>query len=69
MVETKARNEMEAADVVAKAEAGAVWCQNASDHASSVGAKPWKYLLIPHEQVTEDKTLKDFLSFAKAARK
>ncbi len=69
MVETKARNEMEAADVVAKAETGAVWCQNASDHASSVGAKPWKYLLVPHEQVTEDKALKDFLSFAKSAGK
>ncbi len=68
MVETKARNEMEAADVVAKAAAGAVWCQNASDHASSVGAKPWKYLLIPHDQVTEDKTLKDFFDFAKVPR-
>jgi type III restriction enzyme len=68
MVETKARNELEAADVVAKAEAGAVWCAHASDHASSVGSKPWKYLLVPHEQVTEDKTLKDFLSFAKSAR-
>jgi type III restriction enzyme len=69
MVETKARNELEAADVVAKAEAGAVWCAHASDHAANVGAKPWKYLLVPHEQVTEDKTLKDFLSFAKAAPK
>jgi type III restriction enzyme len=69
MVETKARNELEAADVVAKAEAGAVWCAHASDHTSSVGAKPWKYLLVPHEQVTEDKTLKDFLSFAKAVPK
>jgi type III restriction enzyme len=69
MVETKARNELEAADVVAKAEAGAVWCQNASDHASGVGAKPWKYLLVPHEQVTEDKALRDFFSFAMAARK
>jgi len=68
MVETKARNELDAADVMAKAEAGAVWCAHASDHASSVGSKPWKYLLVPHEQVTEDKTLKDFLSFAKAAR-
>lgn len=28
-----------------------------------------EYLLVPHEQVTEDKTLKDFLSFAKSARK
>jgi len=63
MAETKARNEMEAADVLSKAAAGAVWCAHASDHARSVGAKPWKYLLIPHEQVTEDKSLGDFLQF------
>ncbi len=65
MVETKARNELAAADVVPKAEAGAVWCAHASDHATKVGAKPWKYILIPHDQVTEDKALKDFLSFAR----
>lgn len=68
MVETKARNELEAADVMAKAEAGAVWCAHASNHASSVGAKLWKYLLVPHEQVTEDKSLNDFLRFEKAPR-
>jgi type III restriction enzyme len=67
MVETKARNEMDATDVVAKAAAGAVWCQNASDHALAVGAKPWKYLLIPHEQVTEDKGMQDYLRFAKTS--
>jgi type III restriction enzyme len=64
MVETKARNELEAADVVAKAQAGAVWCKNASDHTRGVGAKPWKYLLIPHEQVTEDKGMQDYFRFA-----
>ena len=68
MVETKARNELEAADVVAKAEAGAVWCKHATDHANSFGAKPWHYLLISHEQVTEDKGLQDFLRFAKTPK-
>ena len=67
MVETKARNDLEAVDVLAKAEAGAVWCQNASDHALTVGAKPWKYLLIPHEQVTEDKGMQDYLRFSMGA--
>jgi type III restriction enzyme len=61
MVETKARNEMGADDVKAKAEAGALWCRHASDHAKKTGAKPWKYLLIPHDRVTEDKRLVDFL--------
>jgi type III restriction enzyme len=63
MVETKARNELEALDVRAKAEAGALWCRHASANARSVGAKPWKYLLVPHEQVTEDKRLDDYVSF------
>ena len=67
LVETKARNELQAPDVVAKAEAGAVWCKHASGHADGVGAKAWKYLLIPHEQVTEDKGLPDYLRFTKTS--
>ncbi|MDD2810441.1 DEAD/DEAH box helicase family protein [Rhodoferax sp.] len=63
MVETKARNELGAQDVIAKAEAGALWCQHATDHAKQMGAKPWKYLLVPHDQVTEDKRLMDYLVF------
>ncbi|MBE7158552.1 MAG: hypothetical protein INR62_09005 [Rhodospirillales bacterium] len=55
--ETKARNELGSAEVLAKAEAGALWCQRASQMGAS--AKPWKYLLIPHDQVTEDKRLQD----------
>jgi type III restriction enzyme len=62
--ETKARNELEADEVVAKANAAVVWCKHATDHAQKIGTKPWKYLLIPHDQVTEDKRLTDYLSFA-----
>ena len=64
MCETKARNEMAAPDVLAKAEAGALWCQQASYLNNKNGTKPWKYLLIAHDVVTEDKRLMDFLSFA-----
>jgi type III restriction enzyme len=64
MVETKARNELGNDDVMAKARAGALWCQHASNHARSTGAKPWRYLLVPHDQVTEDKRLSDYLAFA-----
>ncbi|CAN5485053.1 DEAD/DEAH box helicase family protein [soil metagenome] len=67
MVETKARNELGAADVKAKAEAGALWCRHASDHAKKTGAKPWKYLLIPHDQATEDKSMTDYLRFEQLA--
>lgn len=68
MCETKARNEMAAADVVAKAQAGALWCQHASDHARSTGAKPWKYLLVPHDAVTADKGWADYLVFEQKPR-
>ena len=65
--ETKARQDMGTDEVKAKADAGALWCRHASEHALKIGAKPWKYLLIPHDQVTEDKRLADYLSFAATA--
>lgn len=63
MCETKARNELESDEVKAKAQAGRLWCQHATDHARATGAKPWQYLLIPHDVVTVDKRLVDFLQF------
>ena len=63
MCETKARIGMGAGDVTAKAEAGALWCKHASGIALQTGAKPWRYLLIPHDVVTEDKRLADYLAF------
>ncbi len=44
----------------AKAQAGALWCKNATEHAKTTGAKPWKYLLVPHDTVTADKRLVDW---------
>ena len=57
MVETKARNEMEAADVLAKREAACKWCEQASGYAATHGGKPWKYLMIPHDVISENMTL------------
>lgn len=31
--------------------------------AATVGNKPWKYLLIPHDEITESKLLNNFLRF------
>ena len=63
MVETKARNDMESQDVQAKAGSAAIWCKNATDYAAGVGGKPWKYLLIPHDEITESKRLVDYLRY------
>jgi type III restriction enzyme len=66
MVETKACTDIDTQEVQAKANAAARWCQHASDYAGEVGTKPWKYLLLPHDEITESKRLTDFLRFAVA---
>ncbi|BAO81030.1 hypothetical protein SRAA_1176 [Serpentinimonas raichei] len=63
MVETKARADLDTQEVQAKAAAAARWCQHASDHAATVGTKPWRYLLVPHDEIAESKRLTDFLRF------
>ena len=44
-------------------EAGLVISQRWADHTASVGSKPWRYLLVPHDDVAESKRLTDFLQF------
>lgn len=63
IAETKARNDVETQEVQAKAAAAARWCVHAADYAKSVGTKPWKYLLIPHDEISESKRLSDYLRF------
>jgi len=42
---------------LAKKEVALAWCANASNHAASYGGKPWRYLLIPHDEIAENITL------------
>jgi type III restriction enzyme len=57
MLEPKMRKELEDPVVIAKKEAAIKWCANASDHAANYGGKPWRYLLIPHDEIAENITL------------
>jgi type III restriction enzyme len=57
MLEPKMRKEMEDPDVLAKKEAAINWCANASDHAATYDGKPWRYLLIPHDEIASNMTL------------
>lgn len=63
LVETKARSEVGSQEVQAKAAAASRWCQHASEYAISVGSKPWKYLLLPHDEIVESRRLSDFGRF------
>ncbi len=58
LCEPKAAREMNDAEVLAKAKAAAEWCVHATTHEKQHGgSKPWKYLLIPHDVITDNKSL------------
>lgn len=63
LAETKKRDDLKSDEVVAKAAAAVRWCKYASDHAKGVDGKPWKYILVPHDEIAESKRLADFLRF------
>jgi type III restriction enzyme len=64
MLEPKATNQMADADVLAKQEAAIKWCEQASAHAATCGGKPWKYVLIPHDQVAANMTIAGLVELA-----
>jgi len=57
MLESKAKNEMAALEVLAKRDAAVKWCEHATIHAATYDGKPWKYLLIPHDAIADNITL------------
>lgn len=57
MLESKRRDQMEDAVVVAKKDSAVRWCAHASRHSAASGGKPWKYLLISHDEIAENMTL------------
>ena len=57
MLEPKATNQMDAADVLAKKAVAVEWCRHASDYAATYNGKPWSYVLIPHDAIAENMTL------------
>ncbi len=57
MIETKARKELTDVVVQAKKDSAVAWCGHALTHAKEHGSKPWSYLLVPHDAVSENMTL------------
>lgn len=57
MLEPKASNQMTDPEVLAKRDVAVKWCRNASEHTATYGGKPWRYVLIPHDAIAENKTL------------
>ena len=57
LCEPKRASDMTDEVVQAKAQAAVTWCQYATAHAKEDGGKPWRYLLIPHDQIQTQMTL------------
>jgi len=57
LIETKKSGDLRTDEVQAKACAAVQWCEHASAYAKQHGARPWKYLLIPHDAVVVNATL------------
>jgi len=62
LVETKKEGDIDATDVQEKAKAALEYCKHASDYTTKNGGKPWKYLLIPHIEVTLSNSFNYFVS-------
>ena len=61
LIETKAANELESREVQEKTAAALRYCAYATAFTTANNGKAWKYLLIPHDQVTTTSSF-EFLS-------
>lgn len=53
LVETKRADEVHSPEVQSKAQAAVKYCNYATEYTAENGGKPWKYALIPHDQVSK----------------
>jgi type III restriction enzyme len=56
--EPKRRDEINSSEVLRKRDAAVAWCEHANKHAAEYGGKPWKYALIPDDEIRGTSTFK-----------
>jgi type III restriction enzyme len=57
LCEPKRADQMQDPVVLSKARAAALWCEHATAHELAHGGKPWRYLLIPHDMIADNRTI------------
>lgn len=62
LIETKRADEVQSNEVQAKAKAALTYCNYATEYTAVHGGKPWKYVLIPHDQVTKTNSFKGVIA-------
>ena len=58
MLEPKMNTQMTDPQVLAKKEVAVKWCQQASEYMQQHGGKPWRYVIIPHDAIAENMTIR-----------
>lgn len=62
MLETKAANEINTPEVQAKKLAAEKYCQHATDYTNKHNGKAWKYLILPHTEVSRTSSFEYLVS-------
>jgi type III restriction enzyme len=62
IIEVKRLSEMNAAEVLRKADAACLWCHIATKASAADGEKPWSYLLVPETDVQENFTVSGLIA-------
>lgn len=62
LIETKRADEIPSNEVQSKAQAALKYCNYANEYTTEFGGKPWKYVLIPHDQVSKTNSFKGVVS-------
>ncbi|MDP4162382.1 MAG: DEAD/DEAH box helicase family protein [Bacillota bacterium] len=62
LIETKKANDVDLNEIQSKALAALKYCNYASGYTAEHEGKPWKYVLIPHDQVTKTSSFKGIVS-------
>jgi len=62
LIETKRADEIPSNEVQSKAQAALKYCKYATEYTAEHGGKPWKYALIPHDQVNKTNSFKGVVS-------
>lgn len=63
IIEPKQRDKINDPDVRRKSETAMLWCHRANEHYAKVdGEKPWRYVLVPHDEIKASATLAGLLA-------
>lgn len=62
LVEPKRADEISGETVQAKKSAALQWCDYANEYAQQIAAKPWCYLLVPHDQILANTSVDGLIS-------